>query len=120
MKCAAAGAKRAFAALNARRSVTELGTLGATTTVVTPAAATKAASIVPYEFPRDLYSYLSSAPEGTAKSLQQVIEYNSANATEGLKFRQNGLLAAEATETTNPTTTATYEETSPKERPKTR
>lgn len=91
-------------------AVTELGTLGATTTVVTPAAATKAASIVPYEFHRDLDSYLSTAPEGTAKSLQQVIEYNSANATEGLKFQQNGLLAAEATETTNPTTTATYEE----------
>jgi len=91
-------------------AVAELGTLGATTTVVTPGAATKAASIVPYEFHRDLDSYLSSAPEGTAKSLQQVIEYNSANATEGLKFQQTGLLAAEATETTNPTTTATYEE----------
>lgn len=91
-------------------AVGELGTLGATTTVVTPAAATKAASIVPYEFHRDLDSYLSTAPEGTAKSLQQVIEYNSANATEGLKFQQNGLLAAEATETTDPTTKATYEE----------
>ncbi len=91
-------------------AVTELGTLGATTTVVTPAAATKAASIVPYEFHRDLDSYLSTAPEGTAKSLQQIIEYNSANATEGLKFQQNGLLAAEATETSNPTTKATYEE----------
>jgi len=91
-------------------AVSELATLGATTTVVTPGAATKAASVLPYEFHRDLDTYLSSAPEGTAKSLQQVIEYNSANATEGLKFQQNGLLAAEATETTNPTTTATYEE----------
>ena len=91
-------------------AVSELTTLGATTTVVTPGAATKAASVVPYEFHRDLDSYLSTAPEGTAKSLQQVIEYNNANATEGLKFQQNGLLAAEATETTNPTTKATYEE----------
>ena len=91
-------------------AVSELTTLGATTTVVTPGAATKAASIVPYEFHRDLDSYLSSAPEGTAKSLQQIIEYNNANATEGLKFQQNGLLAAEATETTNPATKATYEE----------
>jgi Asp-tRNA(Asn)/Glu-tRNA(Gln) amidotransferase A subunit family amidase len=91
-------------------AVSELATLGATTTVVTPGAATKAASIVPYEFHRDLDSYLSTAPEGTAKSLQQVIEYNNANPTEGLKFQQNGLLAAEATETTNPATTATYEE----------
>jgi amidase len=91
-------------------AVSELGTLGATTTVVTPGAATKAPSVLPYEFHRDLDSYLSASPEGTAKSLQQVIEYNSANAAEGLKFQQSGLLAAEATETTNPTTTATYEE----------
>jgi amidase len=91
-------------------AVTELGTLGATTTVVTPGAATKAPSVLPYEFHRDLDNYLSTSPEGTAKSLQAVIEYNSANATEGLKFQQNGLLAAEATETTNPTTTTTYEE----------
>jgi amidase len=91
-------------------AVSELTTLGATTTVVTPAAATKAASVVPYEFHKGLDEYLSSAPAGTAKSLQQVIEYNTANPVEGLKFQQNGLLAAEATETTNPTTKATYEE----------
>jgi len=77
---------------------------------VTPGAATKAASVVPYEFHRDLDSYLSSTPEGNAKSLQQVIEYNSANPVEGLKFQQTGLLAAEATETSNETTKATYEE----------
>jgi amidase len=91
-------------------AVSELGTLGATTTVVTPAAATKAASVVPYEFHKGLDEFLSSAPEGTAKSLQQVIEYNIANPAEGLKFQQNGLLAAEATETSNETTKATYEE----------
>jgi amidase len=91
-------------------AVSELTTLGATTTVVTPGAATKAASVVPYEFHKGLDEYLSSAPAGTAKSLQQVIEYNTANPVEGLKFQQNGLLAAEATETTNPTTKATYEE----------
>jgi len=91
-------------------AVSELTTLGATTTVVTPGAATKAATVVPYEFHRDLDSYLSSTPEGNAKSLQQVIEYNSANPVEGLKFQQTGLLAAEATETSNETTKATYEE----------
>lgn len=41
----------------------------ATLTIGTETAATNAASIVPYEFHRDLDSYLSSAPEGTAKSL---------------------------------------------------
>lgn len=91
-------------------AVSELGALGATTTVVTPGSATKAASVIPYEFHQGLDSFLSSAPEGTAKSLQQVIEYDNANATEGLKFQQNGLLAAEATEYTNEATTATYEE----------
>lgn len=91
-------------------AVGELATLGAATTVVTPGAATKAASVLPYEFHQGLDEYLSSAPAGTAKSLQQVIEYDSANPAEGLKFQQNGLLAAEATETTNPTTKATYEE----------
>lgn len=89
-------------------AVKELETLGATTTVVTPGAASKAPSVVPYEFHRDLDSYLSKT--SGPKSLQQVIEYNSANPVEGLKFGQNGLLAAAAIEYTNPTTTATYQE----------
>ena len=89
-------------------AVSELGTLGATTTVVTPGAAAKAASVIPYEFHRDLNSYLS----GTSgpKSLQEIIEYNNANPVEGLKFNQNSLLAAQAVETADPATTATYEE----------
>jgi amidase len=91
-------------------AVSELATLGATTTVVTPASAAKAASVVPYELHRDLDSYLSGTPAGSAKSLQQIIEYNSANPAEGLKFQQTGLLAAEAMETSNPATKATYEE----------
>jgi Asp-tRNA(Asn)/Glu-tRNA(Gln) amidotransferase A subunit family amidase len=88
-------------------AVAELGALGATTTVVTPGAATTAPSVIPYELHRDLDSFLSSATG--AKSLQQIIEYNNANPVEGLKFGQNGLLAAAAVEYTNPTTTATYE-----------
>ena len=89
-------------------AVSELGTLGATTTVVTPGAATKAASVIPYEFHRDLDSYLSST--SGPKSLQQITEYNSANPVEGLKFGQTGLLAAQAVEYANPATTTTYEE----------
>jgi amidase len=90
-------------------AVSELTTLGATTKVVTPGAATKTPSVIPYEFHAGLDSFLASEPTG-AKSLKEVIEYNTANPVEGLKFQENGLLAAEATETENPTTKATYEE----------
>ncbi len=90
-------------------AVSELGTLGATTKVVTPGAATKVPSVIPYEFHKGLDSFLSTQSSGP-KSLHEVIEYNSANSAEGLKFQENGLLAAAAVEYTNPTTTATYEE----------
>ncbi|HEX4482893.1 MAG TPA: amidase family protein, partial [Solirubrobacteraceae bacterium] len=90
-------------------AVSELTTLGATTKVVTPGAASKTPSVIPYEFHAGLDSDLASEPTG-AKSLKEIIEYNTANPVEGLKFQENGLLAAEATETTNPTTKATYEE----------
>ncbi|MDA0159779.1 amidase family protein [Solirubrobacter ginsenosidimutans] len=66
-------------------ALTTLTTLGATTTTVTPGAATTAPSIVPYELQRDF------------KSLQSVIDYNTAHAAEGLKFGQTGLTAAAAT-----------------------
>jgi Asp-tRNA(Asn)/Glu-tRNA(Gln) amidotransferase A subunit family amidase len=90
-------------------AVAELGTLGATTTVVTPGSATTVPSVVPYEFHRDLNSYLSSSTGGP-KSLQQVIEYDNANPIEGLKFGQNGLLAAQAVDYTNAATMTTYQE----------
>ncbi len=90
-------------------AVSELGTLGASATAVTPGAATSAPSIVPYEFHRDLDAYLSATPNSGANSLQQVIDYNNANATEGLKFGQNGLIAAQAVNTNDPSTTSTYQ-----------
>jgi hypothetical protein len=43
------------------------------------------------------------------KTLQQIIEYDNANPTEGLKFGQNGLLAAQAVDYTDPATTAAYQ-----------
>ncbi len=89
-------------------AVAELGTLGASATTVTPGPATTAPSVIPYEFHRDLDSYLAST--SGPKSLQEVIEYNKANPVEGLKFGESGLLAAAALETSNPTTTATYQE----------
>lgn len=91
-------------------AVTELEALGASTGVVTPGTGTTAPSIIPYEFHRDLNTYLSSTGAQVPKSLQQIIEYNEANAVEGLKFGQGGLLASEAVEFTNPATTATYQE----------
>ncbi len=86
-------------------AVTELSTLGATTAVVTPGAATTAPSIIPYEFHRDLDSYLSTS----GGSLKQVIEYNNANPIEGLKFGQNALLASQAVDYTDSTTTTAYQ-----------
>ncbi len=62
-------------------AVSAVGAAGATTTTVTPGAATTAPSIVPYELHRDL------------KSLPAVVDYNAAHAAEGLKFGQSGLTA---------------------------
>ncbi len=94
-------------------AVAKLTSLGATTNEVATPAAPATPSVVPYEFHRDLNSFLSS-PKGAgsegAKSLQEIIEYNSANPVEGLKYGQAGLLAAQAIEPANPATKATYEE----------
>jgi amidase len=90
-------------------AVTELGTLGATTTVVTPGAATTAPSIIPYELHRDLDAYLAATPGSGPKSLQDVISYNLSNPVEGLKFGQNGLLAAAAVNYADGPTTTTYQ-----------
>jgi Asp-tRNA(Asn)/Glu-tRNA(Gln) amidotransferase A subunit family amidase len=95
-------------------AVTELGTLGAATNVVTIPTGTTAPSVIPYELHSDLDAFLSNPLGFTkhskgAKSLQQIIEYDSENPVEALKFGQGGLLAAEALETTNPATKATYE-----------
>jgi amidase len=99
-------------------AVTELGTLGATATVVTPGTGTTAPSVIPYEFHSDLNTYLSSSKGLTSllnklrkvpQSLQQVIEYNNANSAEALKFGEKGLLAAEEVNTSDPTTTTEYQ-----------
>lgn len=91
-------------------AVAELEALGASTTVVTPGTGTTAPSVVPYELHKGLDAYLSSAGRKAPKSLQQIIEYDEAHAAEGLKYGQGGLLAAQAVEVGNPTTTAAYEE----------
>jgi Asp-tRNA(Asn)/Glu-tRNA(Gln) amidotransferase A subunit family amidase len=106
---ALAGNKIATVAVNAEASkrtaaelvyiaATEAATsAGATTELVTPGAAPTAPSVVPYEFHRDLDTFLAATPGGGAESLQGVIGYNRDHAVEGLKFGQAGLIAAQAT-----------------------
>jgi amidase len=89
--------------------VTELKTLGATATTVTPGMGTAAPSIVPYEFHKDLNTFLSSMQGSGPKSLAGVIAYNKANSVEGLKFGQDGLTNAESADYSDPATTAAYQ-----------
>ena len=98
-----------------RRRSAELGTLGATTNGSDTRHGHHGAERHPVRIPRRP-ELLPVEPERLhvwskgAKSLQQIIEYNNANPVEGLKYGQGGLLAAEAVETSNPATKATYEE----------
>jgi amidase len=86
----------------------ELNTLGANLTTVTPKAATTAPSVIPYEFKVGLNEYLAAAPSPGAASLAEVIAYNTAHPVEGLKFRQERLVAAQAIDTA--ATKTAYEE----------
>ena len=90
-------------------AVSAIGGLGATTvlkTVGTPSP--NPPSIVLSEFKRDLDAYLSGV-SGGAGSLQAIIDYNAANAVEGLKYQQRDLLAAQAVDLSDPATLAAYE-----------
>lgn len=58
-------------------------------------------SIVLSEFKRDLNAYLSGVGGG-AGSLAEIIDYNDANAVEGLKYQQRDLLAAQAVDLSDP------------------
>jgi Asp-tRNA(Asn)/Glu-tRNA(Gln) amidotransferase A subunit family amidase len=88
----------------------QVNNLGATYTKVTPGAATTAPSVIPYEFHRDLETYLAKAPAGTPKTLAEIIAYNSANPVEGLKYGQASLTAAAAVNPADPATKTAYEE----------
>jgi amidase len=90
-------------------AVAELATLGATTTVVTPGAATTAPSVIPYELHRDADAYLAATPGSGPKSLAAIVAYDSANPVEGLKFGQSGIAAAAAVNVNDNTTTAAYQ-----------
>ncbi|HWH09803.1 MAG TPA: amidase family protein [Solirubrobacteraceae bacterium] len=91
-------------------AVTEIGTLGATTTTFTTPTPPATPSIVPYELHQGIDTFLGTNESITEpNTLQQVIDYDNANPVEGLKFGQNGLLAAEAVSTADPATTSAYQ-----------
>jgi amidase len=87
-------------------SVQALGATTVTTTVTTPAATP---SIVTREFERDLNAYLADTTGTGAKSLAEIIGYNTANPVEGLKYGQGELTAAAAVDLSDPATAAAYE-----------
>jgi amidase len=87
----------------------EANSLGANLTRVTPGAAIVAPSVLPFELHRDLDSYLATAADPEAESLEELIEYNEDNALEGLKYGQAGLETAAAVEVEEPTVEAEFE-----------
>jgi amidase len=92
--------------------VTEIQDLGATTVVKTIGTPDPdPASIVLTEFKRDLNAYLGGLRirKGSAKTLAEIIAYNEANPEEGLKYRQEELIAAQTIDLSDPATAAAYE-----------
>ncbi len=83
---------------------------GATTTVVSPTSPASVPSIVGSELKRDLDAYLGTGATGGAGSLADVVEYNTANPVEGLKYQQRGLESALAVDLTDPGTASAYED----------
>ncbi len=81
---------------------------GATTTVVTIGTPSTPASIVGSEFKRDVNAYLGTGHTGGAKSLAEIISYNTAHPVEGLKYQQGELVAADSVDLTNAGTASAY------------
>jgi Asp-tRNA(Asn)/Glu-tRNA(Gln) amidotransferase A subunit family amidase len=90
-------------------AVTELGTLGATATTVTPGAATTEPSVIPYEFHRDMDAFLAGTDGHDPKSLAEVISYYADHPVEGLKFGDDGLTNAESVDYNDAATTSAYQ-----------
>lgn len=89
-------------------AVATLQALGATTVVKTPGSLSTP-SIVGREFKRDLNAYLSGLPGSGPRSLSEIIDYNTANPEEGLKYQQGELTDAQAVDLSDPATEAAYE-----------
>jgi amidase len=84
---------------------------GATVVDVTVDTGGLPASILTYEFKRDLNAYLSRLPaDAPMKTLDDVVRFNTAHAAEGtIKFGQSQLVDSNEVELDDPATKATYE-----------
>ncbi len=91
-------------------AITAIQALGATTVLIpTPSPAQNFSDILASEFKRDLNAYLSRLPASAPmKSLQDIIDYNTAHADEALKFGQTQLTASQGIDLSDPATNATY------------
>src|SRR4051794_1353634 len=87
-------------------AVTVVQGLGATTVNATAATPAATPSIVTREFKRDVNAYLADTAGTGAKSLADIIGYNTANPVEGLKYQQGELTAAQAVDLTGAAGTA--------------
>lgn len=82
--------------------------LGATTETETFTAPTTP-GVVTREFERDLGTYLSAIPGPGAKTLTAIIDENTANPVEALKYQQRGLVAAADVDLSDPAALTAYE-----------
>jgi amidase len=84
---------------------------GATVVNVTVDTGGLPASILTYEFKRDLNAYLARLPANAPfKTLDDVVRFNTAHAAEGaIKFGQTQLVASNDVDLDDPATKATYE-----------
>ena len=89
------------------QALQDLGATVGTVTVGTPSP--NPPSIVGREFKRDLNDYLQARSGTGANSLQEIIDENTANPEEGLKYQQDELLDAQAVDLSDPATATAYE-----------
>jgi amidase len=84
---------------------------GATVVDVTVDTEGLPASILTYEFKRDLNAYLARLPsDAPVKTLDDVVRFNTAHTAEGtIKFGQTQLVASNEVDLDDPTTKTTYE-----------
>ncbi len=95
---------------NYNAAVAAVQAAGATTVTKTiPAPSPNPADIVGRELKRDLNAYLGALPAGDrVHSLQEIVDYNLANAEEALKYGQGTLTTSNAVDLSDPATNAAY------------
>jgi amidase len=95
---------------NYQAAITAVHAAGATTVVKTiPNPSPNPADIVGREQKRDMNAYLGALPAGDpVHSLQDIVDYDNANAQEALKYGMNTLTTSNGVDLTNPTTLAQY------------